>query len=833
MATVIAAADGNFTGSIWATVDATSLLNSQANSTTLTTSFVESATFTPGAITIDGIAVKVATRAASPTGTMTVRLAQAGVTVVGTDVTIDVSDIQARNGEQGWVLFKFAAPVLLVAATLYTVSARTSSATQVTLFRNSTAGNWSRLLRTTTVGTIGAGDNFHVLKEWTAAATGTVRAVTMDSTAATDYGDNAKTAADYSSVGDGCTLAYAFAAATNYVLRLSTVLRIQFGGTFTIGTIGSEIPRNSTAVLEFNCDVADGDFGLECYGTASIRGLSRSVGKDVVQCLLNTDEAAGQTVLGVDTDTGWLNADEIGIAPTSTTPSQAEARILSGAAGASSMTVTAGLTNAHLGTSPMQAEVILLSRNVEVRSTSTTLMAYVFVGGAATWASTWTLYRYLGSNTAAKRGIEVVTTAAGSASFAYCAARDFDRHGFYLSDAALDNVTLSHVVTYGVGSKASADAAIGIKVSTTGVNWSITDCTVICTNQSGVGIALLDVGGVVQRIRVSGAGQSTQGGVQVNEPTGIIGQAWSNWNVHSCQGYNISLQGLQAGIISDVDSWRAAGSSVGITGGPFGVITLDTWRMWGSTTSSGEYFSGTTILDQITWRSCLSAGDTGAATPRGVSFGAASAVPIGFQRFENCSFSPTSGIFVPHTTSDFNLGSSQRVGYLTFVDTLLGATTEIEGGTLLAGRSYLQYQSADQVAGVNQRYYPQLGTSALDTSIFRTAAPSEKLTPVGAVPGFRLRSGVRYKPVALGATLNPAVWVQKDGSYVGSAARLLLLANPSIGVDDDVVIATHTAAAGVWELLSAATPAATQNGVMAFVIEVDGSAGNVYLDDWA
>jgi hypothetical protein len=832
MATAIAAADGNFTGSIWGAVDATSLLNSQANNTALTTSFVESATFTPGAITIDGIAVKVATRAASPTGTMTVRLAQAGVTVVGTDVTINVSDIQARNGEQGWVFFKFAAPVLLVAATLYTVSARTSSASQVNLYRNSTAGNWSRLLRTTTVGTIGAGDNFHILKEWTAAATGTVRVVTMDSTATTDYGDNAKTAADYSSVGDGCTLAYAFAAATNYVLRLSTVLRIQYGGTLTIGTIGSEIPRDSTAVLEFNCDAADGDFGLECFGTGTLQGLSRSSGKNIVQCLLNTDEAAGQTVLGVDTDTGWLNADEIGIAPTSTTPSQGEARVLNGAAGASSVTVTVALTNAHLGTAPMQAEVILLSRNVEVRSTSTTLMGYVLVGEAATWNSAWVLYRYLGSNVAFKRGVEIITTAAGSASFSYCAARDFDRHGFYLDGPAMDNVALLQCVTYGVGSKSTGEGAIAVDEATTGVNWSIIDCTVICTNVSGVGIKLLDVGGTVQNIRVSGAGQSTQGGIQVNDPTGIINNTWSGWVAHSCQGYNISLQGCQAGQISNVDSWRASISSVLVTGGPFGQVVLQSWRLWGSGTSSMEFFAGTTILDQIIWRSCLSAGDTGAATPRGASFGNV-ANPIGFQRFENCTFSPTSGIWVPHTTADINLGTSQRVGYLTLVDTLLGASTEVENGLLLVGRSYVRYQSVDQVAGVNRTDYPQLGTSALDAATFRTAAPSEKLTPTLAVPGFRLRSGVRLRPVASGAAVSPAVWVQKDGSYVGSAARLIALANPSIGIDTDTVIATHSAAAGVWELLTGALPAATADGVVAVCVEVDGAAGNVYVDDWA
>ena len=51
MATKISAASGNFTGSIWATVDSTSLLDDQTGNTTLTTSYVASQSFTPGAIT--------------------------------------------------------------------------------------------------------------------------------------------------------------------------------------------------------------------------------------------------------------------------------------------------------------------------------------------------------------------------------------------------------------------------------------------------------------------------------------------------------------------------------------------------------------------------------------------------------------------------------------------------------------------------------------------------------------------------------------------------------------------------------------------------------------
>jgi hypothetical protein len=77
----LASLGGNFTSAgSWALVDATSYAErSLANSNTqLTTSYVSSSTFTPGAITIDGLAVFVYSRSQTPSGTLTVALDQGG-----------------------------------------------------------------------------------------------------------------------------------------------------------------------------------------------------------------------------------------------------------------------------------------------------------------------------------------------------------------------------------------------------------------------------------------------------------------------------------------------------------------------------------------------------------------------------------------------------------------------------------------------------------------------------------------------------------------------------------------------------------------------------------
>jgi hypothetical protein len=87
--------------------------------------------------------------------------------------------------------------------------------------------------------------------------------------------------------------------------------------------------------------------------------------------------------------------------------------------------------------------------------------------------------------------------------------------------------------------------------------------------------------------------------------------------------------------------------------------------------------------------------------------------------------------------------------------------------------------------------------------------------------------------VQSGVAITPSVYVRVDGSYAGSSPRLVALANAAVGILDDTVIATWSGAVDSWVLVSGTTIAPTADGAIAFVVEVDGAAGNVYLDDWA
>src|SRR3990167_766631 len=131
MSVLVSIATGNFTvAATWGTVDATSYLNAEnATETLLTTLYSDtrSSAFTPGAITISHIGVKLCELRGS-TGTMSVNLEldSDNSQVAGTEVTINVSDLPAClevDASGGWIFFKLSSPVLLLAATAYQVAA--------------------------------------------------------------------------------------------------------------------------------------------------------------------------------------------------------------------------------------------------------------------------------------------------------------------------------------------------------------------------------------------------------------------------------------------------------------------------------------------------------------------------------------------------------------------------------------------------------------------------------------------------------------------------------------------------------------------------------------
>lgn len=854
MAVLISRATGNFTAAAtWGVVDATSYNNSESTTTALTTSYQASTGSTTGVITVDGVALKLSVRT-GVTGTMSVHLAIAGVEVPGTLVTINVADLPvaaAADLNGGWHFFKFAAPVALVGATSYTVEAKTSSSSQVSLYSTATT-NWARALSTTTTQTPVAGDDLIICGEYTGAGTSNSFTVTMNETATTDYG-SAPTAAN-GLVGPGAAicnkgiLQYGVTSAVNYYLKMSNSIVIYSGGTFNIGTTGSPMPRDATGVLEFDPG-ADGDYGLLCrnLGTLNIQGLSRTSGKNVVSCKLNTDEAVASTSLGVDTDTGWLDNDAIVVASTTRTPGQTEKGAMNGNANAADLTVDGfagaggGLANAHGGggTAGVIADLILLTRNIQVRSATSTLMYYLFATATATVDIDWAEFYYLGDDVANKRGIDIATTT-GSFSMQFSSIHDSEDYGIYVEGAVTSgSVTVSNNVMYNLNTSIASNTS-ALRVTGTGANITISNNVALglqlpnsTGHQSGAFAITATFTGTLSNNTVAGCTSASTSNtaftfatINVNNPSGVIGNiAYSN----GCVGLYLGNSPSIYVNIGSFTAWRNA--SQGITSGAnssqqMGALAINGGTLFGNTTANINF---SCWFENLLFRNMTIRSDATFTTATGFLMNTNS-TGGGKVLFANCDFSST----VAHTT-DINTAASIAQSVVECYNCNFAAATEFASQTSMNGGSKFSSGKHDQSATTHKALY-RYGTIASDQTTRHTASGySWKLTPNNAsrklcLPGpFEIDT---FKAAVNASSLvTITAYVQKDGSYNGNAPRLVLFGSVIGGITADV-IASLTVGANTWELLTV-TGTPNEAGVAEYYFDCDGTAGNIYVDDIA
>lgn len=845
MAVLVACADGNFTtAATWAVSDATAYLDSQNSVTTLTTAYVESSAFTPGAITIDAIAVKIGQRIGT-TGTISVRLAQGGATVAGTEVTVNCSDLPSctsltsstvtSTGEGGWFLFKFAAPVLLIAATAYTVSAKTSNATQVSLYRNATANNWARVLRTTTTQAPAAGDDMIITKEWTAAATGTARVVTMDSTAATDYG-SANTAETVAAIAitQGGTLTYGTTAATNYILRVSGHVIIYNGGTLSIGTTGTPIPRDSTAVLEMDC-AADGGFGTitKNLAVANLQGLSRTSGKNVTWTKLTANMAAAATSASVAADTGWKSGDEVVFTPTTRTYNDFDRKTLNADAGASSLAWTGGTTFTHLGTAPLQGEAALLTRNVKYRSVSSSNMTFFFLGDTATVDCDWMEARYCGTQTTGKFSFESNGGGAGTWTFHNCSFYDFEVIAIIIRGNTgtwtVDNCVFFNIANSSFGTLWTENQG--------GQTMTITNnCVSPC---AGAGFITWQNGqpttGTVANNVVSGSFINMSfGGVFVTAKN--IPATWSNNEFHGNRGQlQFSGQGRTSGG-HYIKNWKIWHTSNVVTGGFYignssGII-FDGCEAYGN--NGANWQIDTATLTSIAFYSCTGGATTDFATTNNINV-TTNTFNIADVQMKDCDFSVVAGV-VAACTNDIQLTSGHFLGSCPIWgdNNFFGGTNVIAnlstGADLGMSNSlvYLRSQRHNQTDDDHRMFLPQ-GNIKTNASVFNSAAPSAELQPSSTT--VKLKLPLPKIPIDDGTTIDVTVAVRKSAAYNGNAPRLMLRRKDSLGYSLDTVADTLSVGADTWEDLTYTTAAAIDDGMVEFYVDCDGTAGSVYVDD--
>lgn len=828
--------------------DTTSTSDSEAANTALTTSYVTSSTFTPGAISIDGILVKLASVAASPTGTMSIALDQGGSTVANTEIIVNVSDLpscSAASNEGGWFLVKFGVTVTLAGATAYSVKGKTSSASQVNLYSSATT-NWSRLLRTTTTQAPGTTDSVIIVGEWTAAATMTSRTATMDRVSNSNLlGTN--NASGAVNIGKGGTLQYSTSASTNYYLRLGTGtivadLIVYNGGTLNIGTSGTKVPITSTAVLEFNITAGQADNKTGVFvrngGTWNAYGIGAGSNPIAAWSMLTADVAAAGTVLHPADTTGWSNGDVVCITSTTRTTTDCESKTTSTIDSSTQVTLTAGVTVAHSGTGRTAGEVGNITRNVKVRSTQSTMAStggmYAVVRDTAQVSLSHVEMSAFSGFAVGTRGVAIFTdtSAGGSCTIDRCTFHDCRNGGYFLEGLATGStVQLTRLVLYNMAAVTANGVAVQVAQPTSGVPVLDTILVCLCGN---TGLSASAVGFTLRNFTLAGA----QGSFAITASQSGNGNVLGSWygvTVHS------SVGGLTIGGIN-------ASSVVGTPAAPMKV-----WR--NSSTSSGLAISGVAKTDLITIESPLCFGNGAAnltltvgqflirnATLDGdASFSVTTNMlaSSGVFVFQNLSCSPT----VAATTDITAPGSGMSHCYV-YGGSLAG-TTAVTGQTSGVPTSIsfvrLHNVTVGGVAGC-YRAYCRNGTIFNEGTQLNTGGGTRswKMTPNSATVKLLfpdpLFPGVMQTYLAAYTGANPAsiaVPIYNDGSGgSGGAVRLVIPGGYADGVGavgTDLVATTTTT--GAWTTLTISNIQPTSDCVIFWFVDCDTTCGaNVYVD---
>jgi len=132
----------------------------------------------------------------------------------------------------------------------------------------------------------------------------------------------------------------------------------------------------------------------------------------------------------------------------------------------------------------------------------------------------------------------------------------------------------------------------------------------------------------------------------------------------------------------------------------------------------------------------------------------------------------------------------------------------------------------------NHYKYNAAGSISLDTVVVNSPnTVSERLTPWSST--IKLRSTSKMIPVNKGDSIQVSVILQRSTGYNGTAPRLMMVGNASLGYED-TVLTTSSQVSG-WETLqSAQLSAATNTGIIEFYVDCSGNvgAGSINIDSW-
>ena len=179
-------------------------------------------------------------------------------------------------------------------------------------------------------------------------------------------------------------------------------------------------------------------------------------------------------------------------------------------------------------------------------------------------------------------------------------------------------------------------------------------------------------------------------------------------------------------------------------------------------------------------------------------------------------------------------------GSYLFNNTYMGATPLVNGivnyqpdCSKNLGFAFMNY---NKVANNNFTYIPA-GSINYDSVLYDPSSAyndqvSERLIPTSSTK--KLKSGSKFIGMDAGTVAVVSAAVLASSAYNGSAPRLMLKRNPSLGINDDIILTTYnlSLSRGVFYPLVVSSPGISDNGVLEFYVDCDGTSGYINVDSW-
>lgn len=613
-----------------------------------------------------------------------------------------------------------------------------------------------------------------------------------------------------------------FAATTGHTLadkwetstpcRMMTVAR--GGYCTTVGTAVTRVEGQGFTGLTGAIVINGTGYTISSVTNNDLLVLTGSAGTQATPVVFT--HAGTKAVITLTSTAGMAIGDTLAFAASNRTRADCESDTIATVDSATQVTLTNGVTKYHGGVSPVQAEVINLTRNVKIHGASSSLQSYVYNASTSSVTSTSVEHYWMGSGTASKKGIDVAVTT-GSSILTYCSF-----HDFVVSSSSINSLgsTGQTTTTAVFASNVHYNLAVGITIAATTGTTTVRANALLLVGARGIDVS--DLGGALcNNVVVGSSGYGLF--CSDNNPVGTF-----NGNVaHSCTDHGFYFSAVRNGTPGNVLAYRCdSGFGCGTLTGVVVDVVLSFGNGWANFNSAGTMIG-------VRIASGIFAGDAVFSSPYGLRL---MANANGICLLENCSLGVSGSFYRSHTTGDI-IAASGSLSTVVLRACTLGSSVPIILTSGLLPDSFVSSQRENGTAG-NHKCYMPYGIVKTDSVISHTATPSMRMTPNTAsvkLESAPANSGGSWgftARVASGNALTVSVWVRKSAAtdasgrdYPAGATylpHLVLRKNVCAGIAADVILDTMLVgtAVGTWQQLTGTTAVVTDDAELEFIVDM-------------